>query len=101
MDKSDKVLYLLENSFKKLDKSIVSTLTAQIGKCIEDVGTKIEKLLSSQSALQEEINSFAKSVKDPPVPLCTVDVEANPVAACVSCTLADELAKRDKRKRTL
>ena len=51
MDKSDKVLYLLENSFKKLDKSIVSTLTAQIGKCIEDVGTKIENLLSSQSAL--------------------------------------------------
>ena len=30
MDKSDKVLDLFQNSFEKLDKSIVSTLTAQI-----------------------------------------------------------------------
>jgi len=44
MDKTDKVLDLLENSFEKLDNSVVSALKAQIGKCNKDVGTKIENL---------------------------------------------------------
>ena len=95
MDKSDKVLDLLQ----QLYKSVVSTLTAQIGKCIEDVGTKIENLLSSQSVLQEEVNS--KSVKDFPVSLSTVDVEDNAVASHVSCTIVNKLAKRDKRKKNI
>ena len=62
---------------------------------------KIENLLSSQSVLEEEVNSFAKFVKDSPVPICPVDVEANLVAARVSCTIVDELAERDKRKKNI
>jgi len=57
--------------------------------------------LSSQSVLQNELNSFSKSVKESFVPLNAVDMEANPIAACVICTIADELTKRDKKKKTL
>ena len=70
-------------------------------KCTEVVGTKIENLISSKSILQEEVNSFAKSVKDSSVPLCTADVGANPVAAHVSCTIVDELTEREKQKKNI
>jgi len=80
MDKSDKVLDLFENSFKKLDKSVVSTLTAQIGKYIKDFGTKIDQ--ASPSYRKKLI-----LLQSPLRILCPVDVEANLVAAHVSCIL--------------
>ena len=95
---------LFESSLQRFDKSLVSTLTAQIGKCIGDVGAKIENLLSNQSGLREEVNSFSKSLQDSSVPFGTSNVRVTPVidhasASCATQCIVDELAEKDRRKK--
>ena len=95
-DESVKLSDLFESSFQRFDKSLVSTLTAQIGKCIEDFGAKIGNLLSSQSGLLEEADSFSKSLQDSSVPF-DISNRVTPVidhasASCATQCIVDELA---------
>jgi len=57
VDESAKLSNLFENSLQKFDEFLVSNFTGQIGKRIENVGAKIENLLSSQFGLPEEVDS--------------------------------------------
>jgi len=63
-DKSEKLSESIKSALQRHGKSLVSTLTGHIGKCIEDVGMKIENLISNQSGLQEEFDSISRSLQD-------------------------------------
>ena len=47
-----------------MDKSL-SDLTVQVGKCIEDLGSRIENLLSNQTGLQMEVDSIQSQPSQP------------------------------------
>jgi len=100
MDKSDEVLDLFKDSFKKLNK--ICSFYHDSSNWIVHWRSwyKNRNLLSSKSVLHKEIRSFSKSVKDFAAPVSTVDVGANPVVH-ISCTIVDELAKRDERKKSI
>ena len=65
MNESAKISNVVENLLQRFDKSLASTLTAQIGKSIEDLSVKIESLISSQSGLQMEVDQVSKSLRIP------------------------------------
>ena len=78
-------------------KGIASTLTGHIGKCIEEVGTKIENLITNHSCLQEEFDSISRSLQSSSVHVSSVRI--TPSSAHTCATIVEELAERDRRKK--
>ena len=88
---------LSESIESALQRHVLSTLTDHIGKCIEDVGTKIENLISNQSGLQEEFYSISRPLQDSSVS----NVRITPSTAHTCTIIVEELAERDRRKRNI
>ena len=106
MNESAKISNVVENLLQRFDKSLASTLTARIGKCIEDLGVKIENLLLSQSGLQMEVDQVSKSLQDSAVPVGSSIVRTTPATAYTSVlsatqSIVDELADRERRKKNV
>ena len=104
VNESAKISNIAENSLQRFDKSFAFTLTAQIGKSIQDLGAKIENLLSDQSGLQMEVDQVSKSLQDSTVPVGSSIVRTTPATANTSVSSAahsivDELADRERRKK--
>ena len=87
-----------------MDKSL-SDLTVQVGKCIEDLGSRIENLLSNQTGLQMDVDSIQSQPSQP----ILAGISVRPSSAATSASTAsstahniiDELADRDKRKKNI
>jgi len=92
---ADKLSGSIESVLQRYDKSLVSTLIDHIGKCIEDVGIKIENLISNQSGLQEEFDSISRSLQDSSVS----NMRIIPSTAHTCTTVVEELADKDRRKK--
>ena len=94
---SEKLSGSIEGALQRHEKSLVSTLTGHTGKCIKDVGTKVENLISNQSSLQEEFDSISKSLQDS----CVSNVRIAPSTAHTYTTIVEKLVERDRRKRNI
>ena len=95
---SEKLSRSTENALQRHDKSLVSTLTDHIGKCIENVGTKIKNLISNQSGLQEKFDSISRSFQDSSVS----NVRNYSIHSSQTCTtIVKELAEKDRRKTNI
>ena len=53
-----------KSTIRSMDKSL-SDLTVQVGKCIENLGSRIENLLSNQTGLQMEVDSIQSRPSQP------------------------------------
>ena len=99
-DMSEKLSRSTESALQRHDKSLVSTLTDHIGKCIEDVGTKIKNLISNQSGLQEKFDSISRSFQDSSVSnVRNFSIHSSHWQTCT--TIVEELAEKDRRKRNI
>ena len=89
----------VNDSIKCIDKSIAD-LTVQVSKCIEDLGSKFENLLSNQSGLQMEVDSIQNQSPNPDnsVQLRTTTTYAS-AASNAAHSIIDELADRDRCKK--
>ena len=93
-----------KNTIRSMDKSL-SDLTVQVGKCIEDLGSRIENLLSNQTGLQMEVDSIQSQPSQPTL----AGISVRPSSAATSASTAsstahniiDELADRDRRKKNI
>jgi len=66
---------------------------------IEDVGTKIENLISNQSGLQEEFDSISRSLQNSSVS----NMRITPSTAHICTIIVEKLAhrERDRRRRNI
>jgi len=91
----------VKDSIKGIDKSVVD-LIMQLNKCIEDLGSKIENLLSNQSSLQMEVDSIQNQ---PVVSGNSVQYNASTTYASAASSavhsIIDELTDRDRCKRNV
>ena len=78
----------------------MSDLTVQVGKCIEDLGSKIENLLLNQTGLQMEVDSIQSQPTSAGVTMRPSSTSAF-AASSAAHSIIDELADRDRRKKNI
>ena len=88
-----------KDTIRGMDKSL-SDLTVQVGKCIEDLGSKIENLLLNQTGLQMEVDSIQSQPTSAGVAMRPSSTSAS-AASSAAHSIIDELADRDRRKKNI
>ena len=88
-----------KDTIRGMDKSL-SDLTVQVGKCIEDLGLKIENLLLNQTGLQMEVDSIQSQPTSAGVAMRPSSTSAS-AASSAAHSIIDELADRDRRKKNI
>ena len=86
-----------KDTISGMDKSL-SDLTVQVGKCIEDLGSKIENLLLNQTGLQMEVDSIQSQPTSAGVTMRPSSTSAS-AASSAAHSIIDEVADRDRGKK--